>query len=271
MTPDDINSVRKKVKELSPLVHCITNPISINQCANGVLGVGARPIMAEHPLEAEEITKTAHALVMNLGNITDVRMKSMLISGSRAKKDGIPRVIDMVGVACSQLRRDFAAQLIKTASPGLIKGNYSEIKALADPEYNSPGVDTEAGLTENIIAKAAVELAQKYNTIVLASGKTDIVTDGNRLVYIKNGSPRLSAVTGTGCMLGALCGCFMAVCGDILAPVAACAVMGISGELSGNIQGTGSFMVSLLDNLSTLSDKDIDKFLKTEEKKIEKI
>ena len=116
----------------NPLIHCITNPISINQCANGVLAVGAIPIMAEHPLEAAEITQAADALVLNLANITDVRMQSMKISAQTAQKNNIPFIIDAVGVACSALRRNFVNGFLKEFKPAAIKGNYSEIYALYD-------------------------------------------------------------------------------------------------------------------------------------------
>ena len=122
-----INDIRKKTRNKKPVVHCITNPISINLCANGVLAVGAKPIMAEHPLEVAEITKTADVLVLNLGNITDARIRSIKISAKIAHEHNIPFVIDAVGVACSQLRRNLIRELLKEIKPTAIKGNYSEI------------------------------------------------------------------------------------------------------------------------------------------------
>ena len=139
-----IHSIRSKVKECHPLIHCITNPISIHQCANAILAVGARPMMAEHPKEVREITESADALLLNLGNITDARMESMMISTKAAKQKGIPIVLDAVGVACSTLRRSFARELLKTVSPTVIKGNYSEISALYHEKYHSVGVDADA-------------------------------------------------------------------------------------------------------------------------------
>ena len=136
------NEIVNSVREKKPLVHCITNPISINQCANAVLAVGAKPIMAEHPKEVEEITNVADALVLNLGNITDARMESMLISAKTASENNIPFVVDAVGISCSALRRDYIKRIIKY-KPKVIKGNYSEIKALYDSEYKSAGVDAD--------------------------------------------------------------------------------------------------------------------------------
>ena len=250
----DLNKILGCVRERKPLIHCITNPISINQCANTILAVGGRPIMAEHPDEVAEITETSQALMLNLGNITDARMKSMLISAEVAKKREIPFILDLVGIACSSLRRSFALELIERSRPSVLKGNYSEIKALYDMAYTSSGVDADATLDAEGIESIAMELANKYNTIILASGKIDIVTDGQRVVQMKNGTEQLADVTGTGCMLGALCGCFLAASPNIYAAVCACAVLGICGESAVTDKGSGTFMVNLMDKLSTIKD-----------------
>ena len=118
------------VREKHPLIHCITNPISINQCANAILAIGARPIMAEHPSEVREITETSDALMLNLGNITDARMVSMKNALLAAKEKGIPAILDAVGIACSKLRRNYISELLEIGIPTVIKGNYSEIYAL---------------------------------------------------------------------------------------------------------------------------------------------
>ncbi len=270
MTSDKINKIRNLVREKKPLIHSITNPISINLCANACLGVGARPIMAEHPEEVAEITETADALLLNLGNITDTRLKSIEISASTATKRKIPFVMDAVGVACSALRRRFAKKLIEGNCPNVIKGNYSEIKALFDVEYKSSGVDAE-DLSIREVCHTAIQLAARHGTIVLVSGKTDIVTDGKRLVYIKNGCAQLAKVTGTGCMLGELCACFLAVGDGFEAAIAACAVSGICGELSKTHKGSGTFLTNLLDNLSVFDNEEIKKYLKLEEIKIERL
>lgn len=261
----------KKVKEYHPLIHCITNPISIHQCANGILAVGGRPIMAEHPEEAAEITEKADALMLNLGNITDVRMKSMKISAKTAKCCHIPILLDLVGIACSKLRRDYGLELIKVAVPTVIKGNYSEIHALYHEEYRASGVDAENSLEKNVIALEASELALKYHTIVLVSGEVDIITDGEQLLYMKNGSPQLATVTGTGCMLGALCACYLSVCQDLSAAAAACGVLGISGEQAETDKGSGTFMVNLMDALSTLGEDELKKQIKMEMIKLERL
>ncbi len=261
----------KKFIHIKPLIHCITNPISINQCANAVLAVGAKPIMAEHPKEVKEITKTADALMLNIGNITDPRMEAMPISLREAVKKNIPVVLDIVGLACSSLRKSFVNKLLKEAMPTVIKGNYSEIFALYNEEYSSSGVDADSTLSSEDTEKAAVFLAKKYNTIILATGKKDIITNGRRLVYIKNGTEQLSSVTGTGCMLGALCAAYLTMDNYFDAVVYACAALSISGEQSETLAGNASFMQGLMNRLSTITKADIQAYMKAEEKKIDEV
>lgn len=278
-----INIIRNRVKETKPLIHCITNPISINQCANAILAVGARPMMAEHPKEVQEITESADALLLNLGNITDVRMKSMLIAAKAAKQKGIPIVLDAVGVACSALRRELTSELLNVVKPTVIKGNYSEINALYHETYRSAGVDADVSLEQALVSRTAIALAKALGTVILASGQTDIITDGKRLVYGYNGTKQLATVTGTGCMLGTLCATYLA--GTVKtdgvpelktekpstmdAVITACAVLGICGKLAETEKGSGSFMTKLMDRLSVLKDADIEKNLDVEERTIE--
>ncbi|MBR7008506.1 MAG: hydroxyethylthiazole kinase [Ruminococcus sp.] len=250
------------VKQNAPLIHCITNPISINGCANVILCAGARPMMAEHPEEAAVMTSSAGALMLNMGNITDVRKTSMAISASTARMKGIPFMLDVCGSACLPTRRDYALGLIGTSLPSVIKGNYSEINALFDARYTSSGVDADKGLSEKDAANAAVQLAKRYGTVVLASGKTDIVTDGKRIALIANGCPQLSTITGTGCMQGALCAAYLSSADAFDAAVSACAVFGICGELAQTDKGAGSFYTGLLDALSTVTNKQITELAK---------
>ncbi len=268
---EKIKIIREKLKKTSPLIHCITNPISINQCANLILAVGCRPVMVEHPEEVGEITATANALLLNIGNITDVRLKSIIISAKTAKEKEIPLVFDAVGVACSTLRKNFAQKLLQNHTPNVIKGNYSEINALYDSTYKTAGVDADTSLEVSAVAAVAARLALKCGSIVLASGKTDIITDGNTVIYVKNGTQQLAKITGTGCMLGALASCYAAAECNIYSIASACAVFGICGELAQTDKGTGTFSVNLMDRLSTVLDENIEKLIKAEVKDIEKI
>ena len=269
MTVDYINEIRAELRHARPLIHCITNPISIHQCANAVLAAGARPIMAEHPGEVSEITQTASALMLNLGNITDVRLQSMLLAAETAKRCHIPFLLDAVGISCSQLRRNYVADLIQQFTPSVIKGNYSEICTLSDETYRASGVDASADATVEKTVQSAVKSARNYHSVVLASGKSDIITDGKTICFVQNGTPRLAEITGTGCMQGALAAAYLWVSDSVAAAVTACAVLGVCGEMAANECGSSSSFVKLMDHLSLLSDKDVTAYSKSEEKSIE--
>lgn len=258
--------IRENISKQKPLIHCITNPISINQCANAILSVGAKPIMAEHPEEVCEITAASDALMLNIGNITDARIKSIMLSFKQAKDKGIPVMLDVVGIACSGFRRAYVSGLLKIAIPSVIKGNYSEIASLHNDGYFSRGVDADSSLDMSDISQAAKELALKYQTVILASGQTDIITDGKRVVYVKNGTPDMSYITGTGCMLGSLCTAFMPFLEPADAAVSACVYFGICGELAPSDDGRGSFMVNLMDKISNLTKEEIQNYMNMEEK-----
>ena len=260
-----IHNIRKTVIQTQPLIHCITNPISINQCANGILAIGARPMMAEHPKEVSEISRTAQALMGNLGNITDVRMEAMLISAKTANEMGIPILLDAVGIACSTLRREYIRELLNTATPAVIKGNYSEIQALYRDSYRSSGVDADSGLDIQTMDHAAIVLSRSLGTVILASGKVDIITDGRLLYHIHNGTPLLSQITGTGCLQGALCASYLSAKSGIEAVITGSSILGICGELAQTDRGTGTFLCHLMDALSTLTDREIEQNLKLEE------
>lgn len=254
--------IRHSIKSNKPLIHCITNPISINDCANMVLAVGAKPIMAEHPLEVSEITSSAKALGVNLGNITDSRMKSMMISGKVAFENKTPQVIDLVGVGCSKLRLDYAQDYIKQCKPNVIKGNVSEIKAISGMKSDAKGIDvgecdiiTQNNFDETI--EIVKRLSLETDSVVVATGVVDIITDGTKVYLINNGCEMLSMITGTGCMLNVIIASYISSGKILEATILAVALMGICGELSQNVKGTGSFRTKLIDNMFSISQEDI--------------
>jgi len=264
MLRNKFSFIYNELKATKPLIHCITNPISINQCANAVLAVGASPIMAEHPAEVAEISQNAGGILLNLGNITDARIESVRICAKTAFENNIPFVLDAVGVSCSALRRSLATELISSYTPSVIKGNYSEICTLYNNSHTTNGVDTDLSLSCKHISKIASMLSKQYNCIVLASGKVDIIADKKRIIYIKNGTEQLSAVTGTGCMLGAVCACCLATESGVESVAIACAILGICGQLSKTDAGNGSFMIKLIDNLSTFTEESFNKMIDME-------
>ena len=264
------------IQQEAPLIHCITNPISINDCANILLAIGARPIMAEHPDEVAEITAIAKGLALNLGNITDARMASMKISAGAAKDKGIPFVLDLVGLSCSRLRQKYSKELLQIAVPDIIKGNISELRTLLGLP-TTPCMGVEAGQKEIVTQENALEYAKifqkharEYHTILLATGPIDLVVSSDEAYIIANGSNALASITGTGCMNNVLAGaCLAGVHGissqatnNTLAAILSCLLLGIAGENIQDIylnQGPGSFHYSLMDSISKLTPQTIAK------------
>ena len=259
-----ILSARKAVWEKTPLIHCITNPISINDCANFVLSAGAKPFMAEHPQEAAEVTAMADALALNIANITDARLRSIEISAKTAAERNIPSVIDAVGVSCSKLRYDYLKKLLADTKVSVIKGNIAEIRALLDRKTKTVGIDVAETPDFDDCVSAAAELAKKYRCTVLASGKKDIITDGKNVYTAANGKKEMSLVTGTGCVLNVLCAVYMSVMQPTDACIAAAVVFGICGELAESKNGMASYRANMLDKLYTLTDKEISENIKAE-------
>lgn len=256
-----LTDIRRRTLETGPLVHCLTNHITINDCANMVLAVGGKPIMAEHPGEVCEITAAARSLAMNLGNITDERMQSMRLSAQTAAEQGIPSVLDIVGVACSSLRLEFARELLRNWPVSVIKGNMSEIKALYGVANSAKGIDAgaaDAVRRENRsqVVSMARELAERYGSVIVITGAVDVISDGKEAYLMENGCRELSRVTGTGCMLNVLIGAFLAEGTALGAAVLGTAVIGIGGELAvRNSGGIGSFKVNLFDSIDTMTDE----------------
>ena len=253
---NDLVSLQQEIREKKPLIHCITNPISINDCANIILAAGAKPIMAEHPAEVSRITSLSSALAVNLGNITDVRLASMEIAGHSAQHNDIPAIIDLVGIACSDLRLDFAKKFIKNCKPAVIKGNISELKALAGAENDAKGIDAgendainRTSITTNL--DLLKKLAKQSGAVIVATGAADLITDGKRSFLGENGTEMLANITGTGCMLNALTAAYLASDkSSLTASLAAICVMGISGELAAKkAHGPGTFRAALLDEV----------------------
>lgn len=256
-------NIKNKVRINKPLIHCITNHITINDCANVVLSAYGKPIMAEHYKEVSEITASSNALAVNIGNITDNRMESIMISGKIAYEKKIPSIIDVVGVSCSSLRLNFAMDFIGKCKPSVIKGNMSEIKAIFGLDTKSKGIDvndeditTEDNISNNIYV--VKNLSRKINSVVVATGAIDIISNGDETYIIENGCMELSKITGTGCMLNVLIATYMSSNDILNSAILGTVTMGICGELSSKIsKGTASFKIGLLDNISIITDNDI--------------
>lgn len=256
-----LGALLEALRSRRPLIHCITNPISINDCANLILAAGGRPIMAEHPGEVAEITATAAALAVNLGNITDVRMESMVLAGQAAREAGVPMVLDCVGVGCSTLRRRYAQDYLARIKPQVAKGNLSELLCLSGARQGMSGVDADGSdRLEGQTLSTLREFSRRQGAVLLASGPVDGVfaPDGRRW-EIRNGHSMMSRLTGTGCMLNVLTAAFLAVGEPEEAAVAAAAMLGICGERAAReARGPGSLRAALLDAAYTLTPEELD-------------
>lgn len=248
----------ESLREQKPLVHCITNYVTANDCANALLAIGAAPVMADDILEVAEITVQAHALVINIGTLNERTIDSMLLSSKTARERKTPIILDPVGAGATSLRTATARRLAFECSPTIIRGNASEIQALVRGSADTRGVDAGNGNTPlaTLIAEAK-ELAGGTGAVVAITGKTDIATDGTAVWAVYNGDALMRGITGSGCMLSAICGGFAAVRTrtPLEAAVAALAAMGISGALARRgheEEGTGSMRWRMIDELSRL-------------------
>ncbi len=201
--------------------------------------------MAEHPGEVEEITQKADALYVNLGGISDSKMQAMRLSG----RVMLPKVLDAVGVGCSNLRLSFAHEFIQECRPCVIKGNVSEILALCGKEGNGKGVDAGYSHTGQDILLLIKALSQKSNAVIVCTGAVDMIVDGNEVYQVNRGTPMLAKITGTGCVLGALISTFVAVGNTVRGAVAATTLWGICGEKAEKAGGLGQFKSALFDCL----------------------
>lgn len=257
----------EKVRKAEPLVQCITNFVTVNDCANILLASGASPTMAMDIREVEEAVEKVQALVCNMGAIEHI--DSMILAGKRANELGIPVVLDPVGAGGTALRRSAVKKLIQEVRFAAIRGNASEIKAIALGSCAGSGVDVSK---EDIVSENSLEkdieifetLAKNIHTVIAVSGKIDVVTDGEQTILIRNGCMTMARITGSGCMvttlIGAFCGAeredaFHAVC-------SAMTVMGIAGEVADQKRvekktGNATFRNDLIDAIFTMTEEEI--------------
>jgi len=245
------------VRTKRPLVHSISNPVSLNTVANALLAAGGSPVMAAAPEEVEEIVGHADALVLNIGALTEHRRQAMRIAGRQAYNRGIPIALDPVGVGASAMRIRTVQEILAQTPVSVVRGNPSEILALRHKEVRPAGVD--AVHSPGQARKAAEELAAEYRITVAATGASDLVTDGRRTLTVGNGHPLLTKITGTGCTATAMVGLFLAVAPDPLrSAAAALAFFGLAAESAGRrADAPGSFWIRLLDALYTLTPEQL--------------
>ena len=263
-----LNNIEKnltKIKQKNALTHCITNSVTINDCANAILAIGGSPFMAEDAEELEEVVSISDTLVINIGKLSKTQIEAMEISCETADKTNTPIILDPVGVGVTQLRNKVTMDLIEKYNISAIRGNISEIKAIAklanvlDESNAAKGVDVnEADIItpENLKANGEIicALASKLNTTILASGPIDILSDGKLTIAIDNGDEMMPLITGSGCMLSSIVGTCIGSTTTLEGCLVAILAMNIAGEkarakVDEKDEGTGSFRAYLIDYL----------------------
>ena len=263
-----------RVRENAPLVQCITNFVTVNDCANIILAAGGSPTMAMGVREVEEAVRGVSALVCNMGAIESV--EAMVLAGKEANRLGLPVILDPVAAGGTRLRRDASAELLKNVQFSVIRGNASEIRYLAGQQTTGSGVDVSAvdAVTEEnleIVVEMVKNLAQKTGSVIAISGVLDVISDGEKAVVLRNGCATMSRITGGGCMLTALIGAF---CGAMKEEVftavcAAMASMGIAGEKAESLRlqkGTGNvtFRADLIDSIFSMTETELEEMVNME-------
>jgi len=266
--------VLRQVREHAPIVQCITNFVTVNDCANIILAAGGSPSMAQDAREVEEAVSGVQALVCNLGAIDLV--DSMILAGKQANKQGKPVVLDPVAAGGTQLRRDASLRLLENVRFTAIRGNASEIRFLAGQQSAGSGVDVSAAdtVTEDRLSDAVElvgSLAQSSRSVIALSGVLDIVSNGEQTAILRNGCATMARITGSGCMLTSLIGAF---CGGypkepFIAVTAAVAVMGACGELAEkrriqNRTGNATFRTDLIDAVFNLTEQQLKEMIRCE-------
>ena len=266
----------KNVKENAPLTFCITNFVTVTDCANAALAIGASPIMSNGAEEGGEIVNIASALVINIGTLSKSQNELMRNSANQAKEIGKPIIFDPVGAGVSGLRNDMTREIVENYPLALVRGNMSEIKAITQlinldlnetKDAAGKGVDVAES---DIISKDTLEanalivkeLAKELNTVVIASGPIDIISDGEKTFGLDNGDEMMPLITGSGCMLTTIIGSYVGANDALIGGITACTLMTVAGENAAdyvreNNLGTGSFRTLLIDNLYKLTAEDL--------------
>lgn len=245
-------------RRTAPLTHVITNDVVTGFTANVLLALGAAPAMITAPEEAGCFAAIASALSVNVGTLTSTQAATIRIAVDAANQSGTPWVLDPVAVGVLPYRTDLCRELLQK-QPAAIRGNASEIMALAGLSASGKGVDS-ANQSEQAI-DAAITLAKTSGAIVAVTGEIDYITDGENTVSVKAGAPMMTRVTGTGCALSSVVAAFVAAAEPerrLEAVASACAVMAIAGQrAAAKAKGPGSFVPLFLDNLYLLDAETI--------------
>ena len=260
----DTYTILDQIKEKKPLIHHITNWVTIYDCANVVRAFGALPVMAHAKEEVEDMVKIASCIVLNIGTLTPGLIASMLLAGKQANKLNIPVVLDVVGAGATPLRTAETKKLMQDLKIEVIKGNAAEIATIAGVEAEVKGVESMGVKGDPV--EIAKNLSSMTGSTVVITGKQDIVAAGNNVYLVNNGHEMMGSVVGTGCMAASVIGSFVAVEKDSAkAAASALACFGIAGELAAvNAKGPGTFKENFYDEIFNLNEKKIMENIRVE-------
>ena len=270
-----LKTMLENMRAKSPLVHNITNYVTVNDVANVLLAAGGSPIMSDDADDVEDITSICGGLNINIGTLNKNTIPSMFLAGKKANALGHIVLLDPVGAGASRLRTDTANRLMQEVRFDAVRGNISEIKTLCTGSGSTKGVDadavdavTEANLDDGVqLVKA---FAQKTGCIVAVTGAIDLVSDGERCWCIRNGRAEMSRITGTGCQLSALMTAFLVANPDrkLDAATAAVCMMGLAGEIGwANMQpgdGNSTYRNRIIDAIFNMTGDALEEGAKYE-------
>ncbi len=259
ITLQEIANRLTALRTANPLVHNITNVVVTNFTANGLLALGASPVMAYAKEEVEEMAKIAGALVLNIGTLNETEIEAMILAGRSANAHGVPVIFDPVGAGATAYRTQTARRIVEEVKIAVLRGNAAEVANVIGEQWAIKGVD--AGVSSGDRFTLAQTTARRLDTIVAVTGKEDIISNGETTYVIANGDPILTKVTGTGCLLSSVIGAFTAVEKDyLLAAASALISYEVAAELAAELtvtEGPGSFQIAFLNQLAKVSPEQI--------------
>ncbi|KGX87215.1 hydroxyethylthiazole kinase [Pontibacillus litoralis] len=255
-----LTTLRKK----NPLIHNLTNEVVTNFTANGLYALGASPVMSKAPEEAAEMASIADGVLINIGTLTANEVKAMKAAGKKANELNIPVVLDPVGVAATPYRKQVCMELLKDIHFTAIRGNAGEIATLIDQPWEARGVDSS---DDGDVVALAQTATKQLNTLILLTGKMDVIAYKEETIVCHNGSPMLATITGSGCLLGSVLTAFLTLEGEVVdKATAAITTYTIASEQAvDKAEGPGSFHVYFLDALAAVDEQQIHQHARVEQ------
>lgn len=271
MIKECLENVRKNV----PLVHNITNYVTVNDVANVILACGGSPIMSDDEGDVEDITSICGGLNINIGTLNKNTIPSMYLAGKKANELGHVVLLDPVGAGASKLRTDTAVGLMKEIRFDVIRGNISEIKTLAYGSGSTKGVDADVAdaVTEDTLDNAVTfvkKLSAETGSIIAVTGAIDLVADGEKCYVIRNGRSEMGKITGTGCRLSGMMTAYVVANQDnkLEAAAAAVMVMGLAGEIGYShlheFEGNSTYRNRIIDAIYNMDGETLEQGAKFE-------